>query len=342
MIKNKKPIPVILVALIILAVGIIIFIYLKPKLLNQKTIEVPSSPPPVNLKSDYKDTFSIELDINEKEINLPQKMSVLELDKEPLPLNYALLVSSKIGFNNQAFQTKDVEKGEVYFWQNDKESVFFYPKIRTIEYTSYTPHNQAFNKNLTDKEIIQNVKSFLINNNIAADSELGEAKIEYLKENQQYQGFERTNKETADIFKVILLPKIAEEYEVITKDAQPLIYALVMIDGKISEVHFTKFNLKKETNPVNYPVKNYQEIKSALPESVLVDLTGVHYTLYDLPKGTIKSIKIKSVQPAYLYDFKKETELLPILLLKGESQTNLSTQTTEAILYLSAFSSNNP
>jgi len=320
----------------VMAVALTVFVfYLSTKRRTDKDTPTSKNIQTPSIKSQYKGKYPIELTVDKKDLLLPKKLPLINLSDTSLSRNYAFEVASLLGFEGEPFQTMDVEEGSVFFWQNDVSSFFFFPEAKRLKYSSYASYQDATNKQLSDEEITNIAKSFLLNNKFINPEEIELLSVNYLGKSTKHEGFDKTNRANALIFEIIFSPKITKGYEVVLSNPDnPAISVKVLRDGSVWNAQVNKFTFDTKTTTTMLRVYNYEEIVNNLPSSVLVSLSGAQISAYDLTENSIEKIEVNEIRPAYLLESYKSKVITPILLLKGLATVTEISSKLDAILYL--------
>ena len=331
---NKNKIKIVIVFLVAIVSALVVFFFIKNR---QKSENVSVLAPQIQVKSQYKGKFDVSFSIKENETSLPKNVQVLNISNSPLELTRLSEIASKLGFPGEPSKTKDVAKGEVYFWQNDTGSFFTYPNARRLEYSSYSLYTNAVNKQLSDADVTKTAEDFLINNGFYDQGSLETASLSYLNETSPYGGLSKTTKENALLYQVNFYPKTAG-YEIVNKNPEDYTISVkVLRDGTVWSAYASVFEFYS-TDTVSFPAKGYQETLNSINKSVLVSLTGAYLSAYDLPENSIKKVTINEITLAYLLESSNSTSLLPVYLLEGSAEVNEVKDPLNVTLYLSAVS----
>lgn len=334
MIKNKKRTIIILITISII-IFLAFFVFLKNK---NNALKENLSVPKTEIEKKYKDKITITLSLEEKDFNFPEKLPLLEIKNQTeLDENFAKKIANNLGFPDNFSKINDPIDGKTYFWNNDKATLFVYTKTRKIKYDS-KDKILSVNKQIQKEEIPILAKNFLIEKEILNEDSFKIGEVKFLKESNKIEGYEETNKESATLYQVNILPK-ESNYEIITTDyTTNSSYIQIRTDGTIYALQITFLPLLSKTTS-EYKIKNYNEVKESLDEAVLIEMKNNSYhILSDLPANFFKNTEINKIELAYLMEPNKSTYLTPVFKLLGKTSTNDLEKENEVVFYLPAIS----
>ncbi|BCX14448.1 MAG: hypothetical protein KatS3mg088_131 [Patescibacteria group bacterium] len=332
--RNKKIITLFTFFILI----IVLTTYFLPSLLKNKR-NVTITPEP-RLNQNYKGNYNITLSVNKESLNLPKELPLIEIEStNPLDENYAINIANKLGFANRPQKIDDVFDGITFFWKNDNSTLFIYSKTRKIKYNQNSFLNNI-NKQLSDEEILNIAKEFVIQNKILDKDSFQADTLIPIKSDSTTEGFKETTKKEADLYQVNIKSK-AIGYSIVNPNSvEPDSYIRIKKDGTIYSFQIT-VNPSFKESITKYKVKNYEEIEKSLNQAVLIEIRNNNYLLLsELPTDFIKEIKVDKIEIAYLSESTKETILYPIFKMSGKAILKNSQEETLATLYISAISNN--
>ena len=337
---KKKYKYILILFFIILLIVFIIYLFTKNQdsFIDDKEKFLSSLPEP-NVHQEYKGKTELKLELSESEFEFPSTLPLLEKQStiEITPDNVTSL-SSRLGFVDKPIISEDQIKGNTYIFNNSTNSLIVVPRIGNIK---YAPNKQAesiianaINKQLTDKNITNIAKDFLLDKIEIPNNNLTHVNTIYLTLSKTLESYQKTSKEAAVLYQVNFSP-IYQKLPLITLNPLNTPYTVqVMKDGEIlnSEIVFPP--TYKITN-TKHRIKNYNQFLSSLNDAYLVSLNDSNVNLPDLDEDKVEEITITKVKLAYLLDDIDNQIIQPIFVLEGTTSSNLN-----AILYLPALSSN--
>lgn len=331
---NKK---IIFIVLIIVSFLIILFFFFSRKGIKKTPSSVFPTP---KLTSNYKGKFPVNLLLKKEDLNLPQKLNLLEVSSTPLTEDYAKNVAQKLGFQGEPLSINDVFDGKTFFWKNNNFSFFVFPQKGKVRY-SQNASSPTINKQLSDQAIETLATTFLNDGGVVDTNNLSLAKIRYLEEDKNGGIFKEAERSKATVFEVSFNYKVAG-YEILTPQyIEPIIYAILGQDGVVQSFQFINIDNFK-TDPKEYTLKSYQEIVDNLQTAILISLFGSQFALSDLAQTAIQKVDVNKIEIGYLYDPGKSTLLQPVYKLTGTAKVEGYEEEMSATLYLPALSSNQP
>jgi len=338
--KNKTK--YILLAIIIIIVIISFITYFSTRnqdnFIRDKENFLSSLPQP-NIHQEYKGNTELTLELSESEFDFPNNLPLLERQStiEITPEDVTSL-SLRLEFVDKPIISKDQIRGNIYIFNNNTNSLIVIPQIGNIK---YTPNKQAesiianaINKQLTDKNITNIAKDFLLDKIEIPNNNLTHVDTTFLTLNKTLESYQKTSKEAAVLYQVNFSP-IYQKLPLVTLNPLNTPYTVqVMKDGAIlnSEIVFPP--TYKTTN-TKHKIKNYNQLQDSLNEAYLVSLNDSNVNLPDLDENEVEEITITEVKLAYLLNDIDNQILQPIFVLEGTTASDLN-----AILYLPAISSN--
>ena len=330
-IKKLKILFFIIVAAILMALPFVI-----KKAKQTKPTTVTPIPTPV-IPSFYRTTLPITLDLDEKNVNLPQELPLISLIPSSISEEEAKQTAKNLGFSSEAKKIKSSLYGDRLFW-NDKLS-YLYISLE-IGNVSYGHNDMPITKSvgLKDEDINKTAEDFLNNNFPYASASYKVSSIQFIKKpDTQGTDLIETDKSKASFYKVNLVPKNLN-LEMITFSQKSSPYGIVVLpDGKILSVTLDKIGEIKESAS-KYSIKNYNDIKSEAKNASLVDIEGIFSPQEQLPASSIESIKINKVSVVYVFENNTSKNLIPVFLFEGVLTKNDKNQ-LQVRLFLPAIKS---
>jgi len=321
-----------------------IFFFAVSKTTNKKPRSIQkTNPAPIpSIEQKYKGNFDITLSFKKEMFNFPSKLPLLEIEKTPpLDKNFSQKVAENLGFSSNVNEIDDSIDGKVYFWKNNEATLFIYSRTKTIRCHSNKSKN-VVDKQLSEKDILSIANDFINKSEILGKDSFKLGGVKFLKEINTENldgGYKETEKEDASFYQVNILPKQAE-YDILTKDSvESSSYITMTKDGSVESLQITIFP-KLNKSLTEYKIKNYDELKSELNKSVLIELRGNNYILSELPKNFIQKVEIKKIEISYLIESPTKTYLIPVFKLTGEAFIS-NKEEAVATMYLPAFSQQN-
>lgn len=337
--KNKTKY-ILLLLVIILLISFIIYFFTRNQstFIEDKENFLLSLPEP-SIHQEYRGKTKVKLEIKESEYKFPSKLPLLERQStiEITPED-VMSLSSRLGFEDKPIISEDQTKGNIYIFNSSTNSLIVTLQMGSIK---YTPNKQArdiitnaINKQLTDKNIIEIAKNFLLDKIEIPNNNLTHVDTFYLTLNKTLESYQQTSKEAAVLYQLNFSPTY-QKLPLITSNPLNTPYTVQIIrDGEIlnSEIVFPP--TYKTTN-TQYKIKNYDQFLSRINEAYLVSLNDSNVNLPDLGENEVKEITITEVKLAYLLDDINSQVLQPIFILEGTTSLDFKT-----ILYLPALSRN--
>lgn len=327
---NRKKILIIVILIIILF--LCSFLLLNRKKDSEKQI-VPANP---SISKNYKGNLSFILKISEKDFNFPKTLPFIEIIKKTLTKGQIIEIAKKINFTGEPTIVNDTIDGLTYFWKNENSALFAFLDSGIIRF-SLKPSNQTINKQLSDDEIILISENFFYEKGFTDKGSLNLKEIKYLKQDISTEILMETKKEEATFYECVFNPKISE-YEInLSWTDLPLISVRTLRDGSIYSAQFTNFTQVQKTGS-SYKIKDFQEFKETIKDSVLISVKNAQLALSDLAKESVGNIEINKVELIYLQDSTKSIYLQPVFKIQGTTSITGFGNGIEVVLYLPAIS----
>lgn len=334
---NKKRKIIIFIFIIVLVLAFY-FIFFEKRETTQKTSSLPTLSIPVHFP--YK--LPLSLQVEKESFNFPKNLPLLELQRHS-SLSEELIekVAGNLGFKEKPSSFKDINRGIVKFFNNDKYSLSVYPEERFLKlgqaFNPYDMIKNAINKQLTEEDMEIVARDFLVNDLLLKSGSLKFMGINYLKADRGYEVFQTTNKDEGEIYQLNFSLSDSPFPIYSLNPQQTFIYVQLLKDGSILNC---EANLENDYLPSSeeFPLKTFSQVKSSLDQAVLISLYDGNINLPDLNEKDIEKIIIDKIELVYLMDNPKGKILQPVYLLSGLAQVKGFENEVNAFLYLSALS----
>jgi hypothetical protein len=330
--KYKKYILLFLALLTVAAIGYII-ISVKEKPVTPTTVSIKP-----RLTQEYKGQYLLEIGFDEKQFKYVEKLPFVEITKTVMPNQKAQEIATALGFTGSPTSVKDAIDGPTLFWNNGKATLFIYPDRNKVTYSS-SRDVFAIDKQMSDENIRLTALNFLEENKIVEKGSLTVTNLEFLKKNTSQEGYVGSTKSEASLYRVDFTPAEAG-YEIVSATLiTPPVFVLMTKDGIISSFQSVLPGAAR-TLPVEYRLKNYDEMQNSTKDAVLISVLGQYSPLSNLSENLIQKITVNQVSLAYLQETINSTVLIPIYKLSGEASVSNSPNNVPVVLYLSAVADN--
>lgn len=286
----------------------------------------------------------IQIDVDSANLNLPAKLPLIR-QTAPQALESTIIknIALNLEFKEDPSSANDAKMGLVYFYNNPKNFLIVYPKIRKIKYgpstSSQTKIDGTINKQLTDNSFVALATDFLVKKIGLPEDSIKLSGFVYLKTETGLELFKETDRSSAQIFQLNFSSSITP-YPILTLNPQQAAsYVQFLIDGSVlnAEVIFPgQFSLSEN----EYQLKKYDEAVNSVNQAIIVSLNDSNINLPDLKDGSIKNIVIQKINVAYLLDKPLSETLLPVFLFEGTAMVEGFETPLHISLYLPAFSEN--
>jgi hypothetical protein len=322
-----------IIGLVFLSLMSLIYIFV---IINKDTENTTTGITKPKLVSQYKGKYSLVFSVDRDHFNFPEKLPLLGVSssKKPIEEASAKNIALNLGFLGDPTTIDDSIDGICYFWKNDVATLFVFSASGVIRYDTRS-FSESPNKQLSDAEMSSVVEKFITNNNLLDDVLFQIGKIKYLKQIPNGEGYQETDKKTAVLFEISILPKTTDYEFISISSTQPSSYVLLKQDGSISSFQITLFS-DINKGLIEYNLKNYDEVTRSIGEAVLIELSGDTRLLSDVSPGLISNIEISKIEIAYLMEENK-TSMQPVYKLTGEATLSNSNYKYIATLYPPAF-----
>ena len=290
----------------------------------------------------YKGKYSITTSLKKDQFNFPNKLPLLEISPSSTPITegFAKEVASSFGFPGDPTIFDDTFDGTTYFWGNDDASLIAHAKSGKVRY-NLSVFSLGINKQLSDASLSVIAQNIVSDNKIIDASLFQTGNIKYLKEVVNGQGYQETNRASAVLFQVSILPK-AVDYEFVSlSSVEPTSYVQLRQDGTLYAFQITMFPTIQK-GFTEHGLKSFDEVVSSLESAILIELREETQLLSDVPSNLIQSIEVDKIEIAYLVESTTSTTFQPVYKLSGNATLSNSQEKYLATLYLPAFSTNQP
>ncbi len=337
----KKPKTIIFIALALLAVASIVYIFVavRGKSSTTPTVSLPTP----KIPNYFQNGLTLTSEIKQADFNFPDKLPLLEKQTTtPLNTARAKAMALRLGFTTDPIEGQDAVSGTIFIWNNDNNFLTISPKISKIKFgPQKNPASivlNIVNKQLSD-QALQTIALDFLNNKVQVPINLFDfSNIVYLVPKTGQELFQVTDKTSAKIIQLNYSLQNSK-YPVITQDPNStLAYVQILLDGTILN---SEINLGVSFSPglTEYSLLNYQQFSKNLNNAVLVSLNDGSVNLPDISKEALKDIVLKTVELGYLYDSPDSTFLSPIFIIRGTAQLSGYTSPLSAVFYLPAVAS---
>ena len=303
---------------------------------TKKAQPITSPKPNPTIEAKYQGSFGEIITSEANNLQFPEKLPLIETVNQTLTDSYVYNIASSLGFPETPQYTNDATRGKVWYWVDKKGSLFVFPEIRNVQYSSALPYNQAVGKQLSDVMLIEAARKFLLENSFLTDNEIGKPEITYLVRSTRYEGFDPGDRENALLFKVTFsLQK--SDYSIFTQDnTEPTTTIVLFADGTVWSAQVTKFTFSNKTGK-EIALKTYEEVLDSFAQkAVLMGVTNAEIMLRDISKDSLKNTSVKNIKLAYLLGSNQSTTLYPIFVITGESEVTGYPQKVKTIFYMYA------
>lgn len=324
---------IILIALLILAILAVAFIFIKTRKIEETTL---INPPHPELPNYISGKLPIEFLVQKEDFTFPAELPSLSISKRIIDKDTVTEFVTKLNLNGNIEEFEDINEGIKYYVNTDEHFFIATPKTSIVKFgLAVSDFPQTINKSLTDPELTQIATSFLIENNFYSEGQIKPLPVSYLKRSNTSEGLESATRETAEVFQVGFLFQ-ALEYEILTTySAQPLIYVQILPNGKIYNMEVLLIsNIQKGIT--EYPLKTYEDVTANTGEAKLISLYGDYISPIDITIKDITSLQVDKIRLVYLLEQGKEDILQPIYILEGPVKITGSSVDTAA-LYMPAY-----
>lgn len=319
---------------IIASFGILVYIFI-PKDTAEDTSQPKTQPTP-NIPYHYQGKIQTTLNVNEKDIDIPSKVSDLRIDPKSLSENESRQIAINFGFNFEPRIINDYHVGKKLFWKDDIQYLSITLSKGTISYGHHTLPS-VDKKRLSDRKIMDIAEDFLKEVVPSLAKNFKSHSIKYLT--IPTVGIERTIEETdkdnAQYYRVILTPQ-SSDYQLITiVPGSSLFSVSILPDGSIYKLSITNIETSSNTD-IEYEIKSFDEIKSSINDAKLVSVTGAFIPVSELSTDLVRSVTVNKVTFAYFADKTNINNYSPVFLLEGPIEIIGYPQNLEAQLYIPA------
>lgn len=329
--KSKKILAVLVAAVLFFVFLLWIFLYQKPK--SQKVISPPPSP---KIPSLLKSNPAVEVNFG-KEVFATVPKEVFPIDASPLALtaDYGQKIAKNLGIDTSPIVANDVFDGKVYIYNSPSSSLTIYVDIGKVSY-SLSSLPQTINKQLTDDALVKIAKEFLIKNGFVNPDEIEFSSFLFIKEKDGEEVFS-TTKASASFYQVNFRSKASDIPIISLNPQKPFVFVQILPDGSVFRASVQKLALIKKGQGV-LKIKTYQEVLDSVKNAKIVSLDNGNIHLPDLPKNSVKTIYLKNIKLAYIFDSPETKSLSPVFLFEGEAVVEGYDKPISAVLYLPAVS----
>lgn len=327
--NRKKYIVITIVFFVLVLIGILMGAQKRRSPERLPVTQKPTIPNYIKEELDIKTVF------DKKDFSFPKKAPLVKLEtREPLTESDVLAKASEMGFGKNYIISNDVKRGKTYIWREGPTSLTIYSRINKVVYTSVTPLPTE-NKNLSNDELIEKATTFLTENSLFDEYELSFSFIVFL--DIKSEETRPVSREKASAFKVNFSPIESEIKLVMIDPTESPISVWIAPDGTVFKAEAINVGLVTFSEE-EVELKNYDEFIKALDEAIVVSLDDGNLFMGDLPKNSVKKIKLETVELAYLADSEVAQTYHPIYLLEGSSEISSFTDPVSITLYLPAIS----
>lgn len=342
MYKIKKILKIL--AILIALISFVFLIYISTKRSNTNESQKQFIIPP-KVEGAIEEKLKINSQIIKSDFSgFPKSLRYLKQTRMmPFTNKESNQVASNLELNVFPSEINDVKNGKFFIWNSSNYSLFIYPQIRKIKYAPATNPvdkiNNSIDKQLPDQSYISLATSFLSEKFNLDRNLLKFSNFVYLKPNEGFELYNKSNKENSKIVQLNFYYSEAE-YPIFTTNAQDSqIYIQYTKDGEVLNCEVSLFSEYKPAE-IEYNIKNFDEFNSTLSEAVLVNLKNSNLNLPDIKPTDISDVQIKGIKLVYLQNNLTDEILQPVFLLDGDLSLKGENSRTEAIFYLPSYSKN--
>lgn len=333
--RLNKIVVLFLLSLIIIGVTVI-FYYLTDKGTEQSStfpqFKSSNLPPPV-IPESTDDTFTVKLNVNENDVDIPKELPLLTIAPVTLTQGQSDAIAKNLGFTKPALIANDVRRGRQLVYSSDDSSMIITLATGEIRYTKNT-FSKKQNVGLSDNEISETARKFLIDNQIVKEEIFGKSQVAYYQ-TVSSEELRSTSKENADYYQVNFSFNLSKLNILSLNPTMSPITVRVLTDGTIFSSSIQLLKNVEQTKEF-YNIKNFDQLKESLNNSELVTLDEGNLYPGDLQKNSIQSVEIIKIEIVYLLDQSNSYLIQPIFLLKGKAKIANIPEGLDAVLYLPA------
>lgn len=270
------------------------------------------------INSQTEGALSVELDISKEDLNIPEKLSVYQVNSGSYSQEELSKIAQSFGFQTEPKIFNNSQTGDKYIWSETQASLLINSNQRIIDFKSNKEIPSGGGINLREDEIKEIALSKIKQIGLVGNT----ANLEYLSIRYWVGDIET---------RVTLNPKEASMAEVMYRDSidnYPLANSTAAIGtinvrvdktGDIMAIYLDQLGAIQKGN--EYLLKNYDEIKASLNNATVQTLDNGNIELTSLETSQIAKIIINSVKIAYLQEYQANQSLLqPILMLEGKAE----------------------
>lgn len=315
---NKKSL-VIFTLLFLIFVGIGFLVLSRRKAIPTPTKqEVPLQQkiPQPSIPGSLKGGITVKFTFTSEEFKFPKTLPLIEVPPRKITKDEARKIAKNLGFSKEPLEARDVREGIKYYWTDPEKSLVVTPNSGIVSYAlNLSEPPKVANKQLSDKELARIAKEMVAKLGVNAENvELSD--IVPLKENPLTEGFSNSSREGAQIFQINLRYKVSE-YQILTiTPDHPLIFVQILPDGTVYNSRVVMLGGATRSQG-EFPLKNYEEIKTSTNEMILVAILNAYVSISELNKGDIRNATIDKISLYYLLDNPSSKVIQPVYLLEG-------------------------
>lgn len=327
--SNRTKFIIFLVALLIFG-GFVVFITRGGQ---QKVGQTGGFPPP-SIPAITNQKFQVESHITEANFKFPASLPILQASGVgDLTLQEARDIAIKFGYTNDPQILKDTFTGTFYLWMNEIATLDITAKTRVVKY-SLNSTLLTSPKRLTENELVNNAKSFILSKGLISDNNVGSFVNYYKLPNAgDLETRVSTNIQGADLI-LVNFSVNSNGYKVLTLDpTKSPISVRELPDGTISEVDLVVLgNINQSAQ--NYNLKNFQDFQAGLTSATIISIQDGKIINPDPLTYKIQSVNATNTDLVYLAQ-QGNNYFSPVFLIKGTA--NIETLgNVNVYLYLNA------
>ncbi len=323
----------ILIILSVLFVATVAYLYLYSQ--NVSPLPPSLTPQRPDIPTYVSGQLPIQLGIEEKDFNFPDKLPIVTISPIQISKEYASKIAQNLGFSSSPEEFEDAYEGVKYYWTNDTHSLVITPKTSTVRYSKAESEIPVVvNKGLTDENIISIAKNFLSSNGILDQGKIRAVSVVPYRASNKSEGLEQVSRGLAQVFQVNFTYNLAD-YHILTIDpSSPIVSVRILPDETIFSAQAILFDTLSR-GFTEYSLKNYEEVSASLSEANLMELRNGYAPLTDVSIKDISGLTVEKISLVYLLDAKQTLDLQPVYLLEGPAVVTNS-EANYAALYLTA------
>lgn len=328
-ISNKTKVIILAIASIIFG-GFIIFVTRG----GQKGVGQTGGFPPPSIPAITGQKYQVESQIKESDFKFPSSLPILQIGStSDLTLTEAKDIALKFGFASDPKTLKDTFTGTFYLWTNDTAVLDITAKTRTVKY-SLNSSNRTSPKRLSENELVNNAKSFILDKGLINDNNVDYFVNYYKLPNVgDLETSISTNLQGADLV-LVNFSVNSSGYKVLTLDPTKSPISVRMLpDGTITHVDLVVLGNVSQSAQ-QYNLKNFQDFQSQLTKATIISMQDGKIINPDPLTYKIQSVNAQSVDLVYLAQ-QGNNYFSPVFLIKGTANIeNLGN--VSVYLYLNA------